>query len=236
MKWKNWVVLGVLALVLLFALLPLLSGAVWDGGFPQAEFRLRFVDGKGRPISGVVLRVEDESGRLFYHYPVSDYGPGHAPTSDADGVLTFHHATTGSLEYGGRCWSPFGLLEVGDCHGPVYVCRFLKGGREVHRCRYDELAWAAYDSGESAERDWDWSNVAPRFAGPASEVEDWLSRRREEFQHPDAEISIEERAAWQAWLTIFEKVDSARRQGQPAVDALKFPVVSRTVVIGMAAP
>ena len=68
----------------------------WGGsyGYLQIEHELTFLDPNGNPIEGVELRVEDQSGKEFFCFPVTDYLPGQTPKSDKDGVIRFHHVST----------------------------------------------------------------------------------------------------------------------------------------------
>jgi hypothetical protein len=43
---------------------------IWDGGYLDAEFQITFVDERQHPIQGIELRVEDEAGRNYFHFPV----------------------------------------------------------------------------------------------------------------------------------------------------------------------
>src|SRR5262249_53491377 len=88
------------------------------------------------------------------------YLPGRVPASDADGLLVFHHAPASGVS--GRAWWLFGLVPMGEHHAPAYVCRFLLGGREVHRLRHAELA---NTGGPVVRRRWKWPTW-PEFRGP----------------------------------------------------------------------
>jgi hypothetical protein len=77
------------------------QGIIWDGGFKSAEYRLRFVDAAGRPITGVTLRVLTKAGGACPFYPVDEFHPDRPPMSAADGMLVCHHSGNG-LEFGGR--------------------------------------------------------------------------------------------------------------------------------------
>src|SRR5438309_1625619 len=100
---------------------------VWDGGFHQAEFRLRFVDAEDRPVSGVTLLVTDALGQRANCYPVSDFHEGAELQSDEGGILTFHHVGLGP-EYSGRIRHVFFLIPIGKRTAPIYYCRFYRNG------------------------------------------------------------------------------------------------------------
>jgi hypothetical protein len=112
---------------------------VWDGGYGQGEIEVTFRNPDGVPVPGVRLRVEDEVGRVFFLYPVSDYLPDHVPTSDADGRMVFHHVASG-VEFSGVV-ELVASREVVVARGPVFICRFLLG--DVGRRTQGHAALAA---------------------------------------------------------------------------------------------
>jgi hypothetical protein len=130
-------------------------GIIWDGGFPQEEFEISFRDASGNATKGVELRVEDNEGRPFYFYPVSDYAPDLTPTSDENGIMIFHHIRSTALEFGGHEWYLFFFIPIGD-GSPKYVCRFLHDGREVYRIPYHKLRRrnGARETEEVVKRHW----------------------------------------------------------------------------------
>jgi hypothetical protein len=231
-------VVGVVSLVL--ALVGLASRAgmmLWDGGYLRAEYRVTFQDPEGRPVEGIELRVEDRQGHTFYHYPVTDYLPGHIPTSDSNGLMVFHHAG-GGIEFSGKCWFLFGFIPVEEHPGPVYVCQFLHRGREVYRVRYGELdSWrrGTWDEVEKVKRRWkrpDW---------PASQ----LLRTEDESDRAyharvlnlfdldgDGKLNPEEGAAyWAAADWRDTEATIARLKGEDPEEEMEFPLVRRTVTI-----
>jgi hypothetical protein len=148
-RWK--LAAGTVLLLLTLAVFSFLSTyRVWDGGFPQAEYHLTFVDASGKPINGVVLAVIDRDGNPAYHYPVSDYSDGSAPTSSDDGIIAFRHVG-GGMEFGGGCWRLFFLIPIGRCNPPEYECVFSRGDEVIYRCSY-----TAFSTGE------DWQNLPVR--------------------------------------------------------------------------
>src|SRR5262249_31729396 len=133
-----WVVtLVALAGVILLGLLFPVQTVIWDGGWSQEEYRFTFLDRKGKPVEGVELRVEDQAGNNFYHFPVAGYLPGRVPASGADGALMFHHAPSNMVS--GRDYLFFGVVPIAKVPGPAYVCHFVLRGEEVHRVRYNDL-------------------------------------------------------------------------------------------------
>src|SRR5947208_1820366 len=102
------VILGIAVLLLTLLCSPC---RVSDGSYPQAEFQLIFKDSGGKPLEGVELRVEDQEGRNYFHYPVSDYLPGKVPTTGANGAIVFHHVPEG-VEFSSRTTYVFGIIPV----------------------------------------------------------------------------------------------------------------------------
>lgn len=229
---------GILLVVL--AILGLLSRAsmiLWDGGFALAEYQITFRDADGRPVEGVQLRVEDQRGYAFYHYPVTDFLPDRTPISGPDGLMVFHHAD-GGCEFGGKCWLLFGLIPVGEHSSPVYVCRFFSQGHEVYRVRYSELNSWRYETSEKVEkvkRRW------KRPQWPASELlclqdeskETYHARVLQIFDlDGDGRLNCEEAVAYTAgtnWRN--EGAAIARLRGEDPEEEVEFPLVRRTVTI-----
>jgi hypothetical protein len=128
----------VLAVLLAAVLLVPIQTIRWSGGFPSAEFRLRFTDPAGQPVPGVTLRVESAAGGPSYFYPVNEFQPEECPTSDADGAMVFHHVGD-TLEFGGREHGNLVGMRFGETKAPQYVCVFSLAGRDLARVRYDDL-------------------------------------------------------------------------------------------------
>lgn len=226
-----------IALVLLGLLGFFSPKELWDGGYLQAEYQITFRYPDGRPVEGVQLRVEDQRGHTFYHYPVTDFLPDRSPTSDTAGRMVFHHASDG-LEFGGKCWLFYGLIPVEEQPSPVYVCRFLQRGGEVYRVRYGEInSWRSgtWDEVEKVKRRW------KRSQWPASQL---LSTQDESYDAYHARIlkifdldgngklNPEEGAAYGAgtrWRN--EEAAIARLKGEDPEEEIEFPVVRRTVTI-----
>src|SRR5262245_36890683 len=130
-----WVSALATAIVILGAIAALLGFASyqttrWGGsyGYLQLEHELTFHDLNGKAIEGVELTVEDQSGNQFFCFPVTDYLPGQVPKSDKDGVMRFHHVST-AVEWDNYGWSLFWLVPIRTTRSPVFMCRFLHGGK-----------------------------------------------------------------------------------------------------------
>lgn len=166
-KWRvRLVVIGLLAVV---ALAPVQT-ILWDGGFEDAEYRLRFVDGAGRPVPGVTLRVLTQAGGVCHLYPVNEFVPDNTPTSDADGRMVFHHRAH-YLEFGGGDRLSLIGVRLTATGAPQYELVFALGGRDVHRVRYDDLRPWKREDHWTASRRWQHSAWA---------AQEYLAHRDEE--------------------------------------------------------
>jgi hypothetical protein len=108
---------------------------VWDGNFSQIEYQVSFLDKQRRPVKGVTLAVTDYKEALVYGYPVTDYREDSVPTSNNDGLMTFHHVTLGT-EFGGKRRWLFFAIPIGDCEAPKYTLHFLLQDKEIIRYEY----------------------------------------------------------------------------------------------------
>jgi hypothetical protein len=118
----------------IIALLLALSGCgVSDGGFLTAEYQIKFLTSDGRPAVGVQLEVQDNSGRISYGYPVTDYYASHIPTSDANGIMIFHHVMY-FMEYGGAFFFGCSTVKI-----PEFGLRFISNGELVYDIKYIDL-------------------------------------------------------------------------------------------------
>jgi hypothetical protein len=128
-----------MAVVVSLTILSFLSTyTVGDGLFPQAQFRIKFVDSIGKPIEGVQLAVIDASNKDSPYYPVSDYSRKQSLRSNANGVITFHHIC-GGIEFSCHCCRLLWIIPIGSCSSPSYYCMFTWRSQVVYRCTYAEL-------------------------------------------------------------------------------------------------
>ena len=200
---------------------------VWDGGFGQVEYRMKFVRADGSPTPGVQLRVENEQGTNFFHYPVTDYVDGRVPVSDGDGVLTFHHVSNGP-EFGGRCWELFGLC-FGTCKGPRFVCRFLLDGKEIHRATFNDMNASATD--HRVTRTWNQVEWLPALREGES-VMDMFSRESDDRdKDQNGKVDMGESAALNSIASLAETAWSVERGSIPATKELEFWTYQQTVVV-----
>jgi len=204
----------------------------WAGscGYLQLEYELTFLDSGGNPIEGVELRVADQRGNEFFCFPVTDYLPGHRPKSDKDGVIRFHHVSTG-VEWDNYGCLLFWHIPVQTTSSPDYVCRFLLGGKEVHRVRYRELPdwdWPGkhWEDVPKVKRKWEWSAIIPNEikykAGDTPEA--YYSRLRLFFHNdgqelPTREVQVACRNAM--WLSEFMR----------DTEDIEFPIIRRTITV-----
>jgi hypothetical protein len=216
-------VLGLAAAVALFPI----QGITWDGGFPSMEYRLTFTDGTGRPVPGVELRVLTQAGGLCHLYPIDEFLPDQAPTSDAEGRMVFHH-TGESVEFGGREFSNLFGKRFGETDNPQYVCVFAVAGGEVHRVRYDDLrSLGGRDLLPTVTRAWqrpDWP-----MREYVAHHDEWSARRLRLFDgNGDGRLDREERtaAAYFEWVLERAEFDHGKRD-------IEFLVVARTITVSV---
>lgn len=225
--WKRrGCLLCLLGLAAAVALVPF-QGIIWDGGFASAEYRLTFVDGSGKPVPGVVLRVLTRAGGECPLYPIDEFLPDRAPTSDADGRMVFHHAGEG-LEFGGREGSNLLGMRFGETDAPQYVCAFSVAGREVHRVRYDDLRpRGERDRLARVTRPWQNSEWPSREY--AAHHGEWPALRLRLFDgNGDGELDREERTAAGYFSRVMERSDFDRRGRD-----IEFLVVERTITVSV---
>lgn len=217
-----------LAGIVVVGLISFAQVAIWDGGFASAEYQFEFVDGTGESMTDIELRVEDENGNQCLHYPVTDYSPHQVPKVTAEGLLTFHHVSYSGIEFGGRCCNLFG---IGDCEAPVFICRFMRDGMEVYRCRFNDLSWAARHAEDSVSRTWTWNDYCPLRRDDVAGAH-WIENERAAYDKDgDGKLNIAEGAAWSAAISAFDRSGYIKRGIRPESERLVFPVVRRTIEI-----
>jgi hypothetical protein len=233
MSSRAWAVtlVAVAGSVLLLGVLCPTMTVIWDGGWDQEEYRFTFKDRRGRPVEGVRLRVENAAGTNFYHFPVADYMPGQVPASGPDGVLVFHHAPDNMVS--GRDSLLLGVVPVRKVPGPAYVCRFLLGGVEVHRVRYNDLV---NTSRVMVRRRWRWLTW-PELQEKVFQGVKWdatLPNRERLFDlDGDGELDREERWAAGAAYEAQDRALEIMAGRKPAEEELEFGLVEREVVLDL---
>jgi hypothetical protein len=215
------------------ALLVPVRDITWDGGWPAEEYSFTFRDQHGRPVEGVRLRVENEAGTNFYYFPVADYKPEQTPTSDADGVLVFHHSSFTWLSGQMKqvfSWSKFGWVWVEVSRPlPVYVCRFLLNDKEVYRVRYNDLN---NTGGQQVKRRWRWpsldyvENTVFRGEQPGSE-QGWNLFD----SNGDGHLDVEEMFLARAEIDDYYRALQASQNKKADEEELSFLRVERVVTI-----
>jgi hypothetical protein len=179
---------------------------MWDGRYPTAEFQITFVDENRQPVQGVELRVEDKGGRTYFHYPVTDYLPDRAPTSDHSGLMVFHHAGQG-VEFSGEVRYLYCLFPRVVRRGPSYTCRFVRGDTEVYRIDFWQLDhWqGSWDEVAKVRRRWKWPAwpMSELLMTPDESHEHWQERALQFFDlDGDGKLGPEERAAYNAGRSL----------------------------------
>jgi hypothetical protein len=218
-------------LVVFLGLRSRVSVLIWDGSWAQEEYRITFEDRDGKPVEGVQLRVENESGDNFFHFPVTDYLPKHAPMSDSNGVLVFHHAPLSGVS--GRAWRRFGLIPMGEQSGPVYICRFLHDGEEVHRLRYTDLV----NTGKSiVKHRWKWLTW-PELQEQVFQGVEWNETEDNRLRLFDVNgngiLDRDERYAAAAAYVAQERASEIMAGSKPEWEELEFGLVERTVTLDL---
>ncbi len=221
-RWKRWgCLMAVVGLAAAIALAPIRT-KLWDGGFEPAEYRPTFTDSAGRPVPGVMLRVLTRAGGPSYLYPVDEFLPDQARTSDADGRMTFHHVGSG-LEFGGADHgSLLGIWYTRD-GSPQYVCVFSHGGREVARIPYDDLRPRDPESDRLPTVHRAWRHTDWPLREYVAHRDDWQAHRLRLFDGDgNGDLDREERVAAGYFDELIEP---------PSADRIGFAVVERTVVV-----
>lgn len=136
-----WALVGVAVVI---AIVPW-QGIIWDGGFPDIECRLKFVDSEDRPVPGVALTVFTKAGGVCHYYPIDEFVPDKPVVSDDGGQMVFHHASV-FLEFGGHEYTNLLGMRFGETKAPHYECAFTHHGREVFRTKYNfhRSEWAEF--------------------------------------------------------------------------------------------
>jgi len=217
------------SVVALIGLLSFCDMAIWDGGWSEEEYRITILDHAGSPVEGVQLRVENAVGSNFYHFPVADYLPNHVPASDAEGVLVFHHAPRSGIS--GRSWWLFFVIPMEEDSGPIYDCRFLLDGQEVHRIHYNDLV----NTGTTTvRRRWKWLTLAELqdqvLQGDA--LDDTEATRPRIFDlNKNGRLEREELYAAIAADRAHERAMAIEAGEKPEWEQVQFRLVERTVIL-----
>jgi hypothetical protein len=218
-RFTRYVCVGGLIFVVAAVVFAPIEMINWDGGFPNAEYRFKFVDGDNHPVPGVTLRVLTQAGGVCHLYPVSDFLPDQVPTSDADGNMIFHHFSD-TLEFGGQDHrSLMGITWKKD-KAPQFDCVFSLNGIVVYGARFHTLLPRNYDRLPSVARSWkppDWTSREFR-----THSNDWKRHRERLFDvNSDGELDREERVAA---LCFDRSMDRDEKK-------VEFVIVERTIVI-----
>lgn len=195
---------------------------IWDGGFPNMECRLRFVDSDGKPVPGVTLTVYTKAGGVCHYYPIDEFVPDKPLVSDDEGRIVFHHSSV-FFEFSGReYWNLIGM-RFGETKAPHYECVFSHQGREVFRTKYNfhHPEWDEFRK-PAITRTWNapWGTDGLRL-GKTEEFEALHERSFDTNQ--DGTLDREEKTArwWFQWKVGHENAEQS----------VNYRVVERTIVI-----
>jgi hypothetical protein len=211
-------------------------GVIGECGYSQTEYQLTFQDAGGAPVEGVEFRVEDAEGTNFFYFPVTDYLPGHVPTSDARGLMTFRHVAANATEWSIHGYQfLFGMVRINQSKAPRFICRFLHQGQEVYRVPYQELdSWER--AREGVKRNVQWSGWPPPEIDDTREdesLDEWKERVRRFFDfNGNGKLDPEEAAVRHACTgSRAERIVGARWRGVDLVEEIEFGLVRRTITI-----
>ena len=215
---------ALLAFAVVVAVAPI-QCIIWDGGFPDVEYRMTFVDGNGHPVQGVTLQVLTPAGGASYFYPVDEFLPDQAPTSDAGGRMTFHHTTVG-LEFAGRDYcNVLGIKLWGTGGAPHYACVFRHGESEVARLQFNSLRPKGdeYDNLPS---------VTYRHPFPSEDLIRFAPRReRDSERWEPAHFDMNRDGIIDGWERLATRI-FARRLNRELLDTDRsYPIVERVVTV-----
>jgi hypothetical protein len=215
-------------LAALFALVPW-QGCIWDGGFPNVECRLKFVNANNKPVPGVTLTVLTNAGGVCHFYPVDEFVPDRPVVSDAEGRMVFHH-TAGGLEFAGHeSYNLFGM-RFGETSAPRYQCVFSLDGREVFRTPFNfhRREWAGFRQ-PAVNRIWPppW-DLAKHGLQLDDDLDQWQARLMRLFDsNNDGKLDREEATA----ANYFERQQRFVREAAEKPTERGYDVVARTIVI-----
>lgn len=211
-----WVLVGAAVLI---ALVPW-RGIIWDGGFPNVECRLTFVNADNKAVPGVTLTVLTKAGGRCHFYPVDEFVPDQPVVSDSEGRLVFHHSSN-FLEFAGHEYTNLFGMRFGDTDAPHYDCVFTHDGREVFRTPFNfhHREWETYHRSTVQRRQaplWDSS----KHNSPEEAFETWRLRQ---FDGKTDELDREERIAAHNFRQQFFR--------ETRTQEITYLVVERTIVI-----
>lgn len=222
-KWRvRLVVIGLLAVV---AFAPCQT-IIWDGGFQDAEYRLRFVDSRGRPVPGVTLTVLTQASGVCHLYPVNEFLPDSTPTSDADGLMVFHHRAH-YLEFGGGDRMSLIGVRLTATGAPQYVLVFNRGGRELARRGYNEVRPQPDTEYETVIRRWHHGEWPVREVLAHRDEQEDARRLRLFDGDRNGVLDREELVA----ARYFEWALTYSHDPERARQDVKFPIIEHTVVL-----
>jgi hypothetical protein len=220
-----WTLGGLAALI---ALVPW-QGYIWDGGFPNVECRLKFVDANNKPVPGVTLTVFTEGGGVCHFYPVDEFVPDRPVISDAEGRMVFRH-TGGGLEFAGHEYYNLFGMRIGETSAPRYRCMFSLDGREVFSTPFNfhHPEWNQFRQ-PAVKRIWQppW-DLAKHGLQSGDDLGQWQAWKMRLFDcNHDGKLDREEATA----ANYFERQQCFVAEAAEKPTERGYEVVERTIVI-----
>jgi hypothetical protein len=145
------------------------------------------------------------------------------------------------VEWSSHSWSLFWIFPIETKKSPLYICRFLHAGKEVHRIAYGDLPhwdWPgrSWDDVPKVTRRWNWSTTMPKeMLYRAADNDETYQYRVMSFFHLDTgdEESREGAIAYDNAIKLFRYLEVRRSRDQEAIDDLQFPVIRRMITVDL---
>ena len=112
---------------------------MWQGGFRQAEYRIRLQSESGDFIKHATMHVTRYDGSPADKYPIVQFEAGIPVNPEDDGTFVVHQVRSGS-QFGGKFTRLFGLFPIGRRGGPIYKISFRDGESEIFNVDFTSLA------------------------------------------------------------------------------------------------
>jgi hypothetical protein len=168
--------------------------------------------------------VQTRGGSTCPLYPIDEFVPGQAPTSDAEGRMVFHHVGA-ALEFGGRESRNLLGMQFGETKAPQYDLVFSVVDKEVHRLPYDALR----PQGEAVllRITWEWQHPDWPLREYVAHQDEWSAHRHRLFDgNRDGKLDREERIAAGYVERFIDPSESSRRKRK-----VEFVVVERSITL-----
>jgi hypothetical protein len=154
--------------------------------------------------------------------------------------MRFHHVST-AVEWDNYGWLLFWLYPIETEGSPVFICRFLHRGKEVHRIPYGELPrwdWPGriWEDVPKVKRRWNWQAMTRgEMVQKPNESSDQYDSRLRRFFHfdPNDQRHREGVIAWRNAWRLLDNIEQAREKNGEPVEDLEFPVIHRTIPVAL---